>query len=229
MIIEGSISRLAVIGPAKWSAPPSFRSSRATAVITTCFKFIRRTASATRFGSAASSSNGFAVVTAQNPHARVQRSPAIMKVAVPWLQHSQRLGHCALSQTVCNRKSEISALVEKKTGFDGSRTLIQGGFCAWCSVGSIFAQDISNKSYNVKRVTKVKLPGTTLNSLRDPRSPHHIARTLSGNFGLPAGGTLPTIFGMTAILSHQVSNSTRIKSKKWVFLWKHPNFGSNSH
>src|SRR6267143_1706350 len=85
---------------------------------------------------------GFAVVTAQNPHARVQRSPAIMKVAVPWLQHSQRFGHWALSQTVCNRKSEISALVEKKTGFDGKRTLIQDGLCAWCSAGSIFAQDI---------------------------------------------------------------------------------------
>ena len=79
-----------------------------------------------------------------------------MKVAVPWLQHSQRFGHCALSQTVCNRKSEINAFVEKKTGFDGNRTLIQGGFCAWCRAGSIFAQDISNKSYNVKNLTKVK-------------------------------------------------------------------------
>src|SRR5580765_2841447 len=112
---------------------------------------MRRTASATRFGSSSSSVNGFAVVTAQNPHARVQRSPAIMKVAVPWLQHSQRFGHCALSQTVCSRKSEINALVEKKTGFDGSRTLIQDGFCAWCNAGSIFAQD-TNKDYNVKRV-----------------------------------------------------------------------------
>src|SRR5262245_32853848 len=81
-----------------------------------------------------------------------------MKVAVPWLQHSQRFGHCALSQTVCNRKSEISALVEKKTGFDGSRTLIHGGFCAWCRAGSIFAQDIS-KSYKVQNVTKVKSRG----------------------------------------------------------------------
>ena len=63
-------------------------------------------------------------------------------VAVPWLQHSQRFGHCALSQTVCNRKSEINAFVEKKTGFDGSLTLIQGGFWAWWSEGSIFAQDI---------------------------------------------------------------------------------------
>jgi hypothetical protein len=84
-----------------------------------------------------------------------------MKVAVPWLQHSQRFGHCALSQTVCNRKSEMRALVEKKTGFDGSRTLIQGGFCAWCNVGSIFAQDISSKSYNVKTVTKVNSPCCT--------------------------------------------------------------------
>jgi hypothetical protein len=81
-------------------------------------------------------------VTAQNPHARVQRSPAIIIVAVPWLQHSQRFGHCALSHTVWSRKSEISALVEKKTGFDGKRTLIQGGLCAWCGAGSIFAQDI---------------------------------------------------------------------------------------
>src|SRR6266404_39650 len=155
MTIAGSISRIAVIVRAKWLAPPSFRSSRATAVITTCFKFIRRTASATRLGSSPSSANGFAVVTAQNPHARVQRSPAIMKVAVPWLQHSQRFGHCALSQTVCNRKSEISALVEKKTGFDGNRTLIQGGFCAWCKAES-FSHDIAKKSYNVKNVTKVK-------------------------------------------------------------------------
>jgi hypothetical protein len=78
-----------------------------------------------------------------------------MKVAVPWLQHSQRFGHCALSQTVCKRKSEMSALVEKKIGFDGSRTLIQGGFRAWCNAGLIFAHDIE-QNYKVKKVTKVK-------------------------------------------------------------------------
>src|SRR5438477_2899841 len=141
-MIEGSISRIAVIVRAKWSAPPSLRSSRATPVITTCFNFMRSTASATRCGSSSSSAKGFAVVTAQNPHARVQRSPAIIKVAVPWLQHSQRFGHCALSQTVCSRKSEISAFVEKKIGLDGNRTLIQDGFCPWCNAGLIFAQDI---------------------------------------------------------------------------------------
>src|SRR5207247_3458647 len=111
-------------------------------IFTTCFNFIRHTASATRCGSSSSSAKGFAVITAQNPHARVQRSPAIMKVAVPWLQHSHRFGHCALSQTVCRRRSEISALVEKNTGFDGKRTLIQEGLCAWCNAGSIFAHDI---------------------------------------------------------------------------------------
>jgi hypothetical protein len=79
-----------------------------------------------------------------------------MKVAVPWLQHSHRFGHCALSQTVCKRRSEMSALVEKKTGLDGKRTLIQGGFCPWCNAGLIFAQDMT-ESYNVrKKVTKVK-------------------------------------------------------------------------
>src|SRR6476619_6200268 len=149
--------------------------------MTMCFNFIRRTASATRCGSSSSKANGFAVVTAQNPQARVQRSPAIIMVAVPWLQQSQRCGHCALSQTVCNRKSEISALVEKKTGFDGSRTFIQGGFCAWCRVGSIFAQDISKKSYNVKNVTKVKLLPTLLNSPQE-RVVRITSRTYSKQF-----------------------------------------------
>src|SRR5204862_3147845 len=107
-----------------------------------CFCLLRILASAAPCVSSSSNASAFAVVTAQNPHARVQRSPAIMNVAVPWLQHSQRFGHCALSQTVCSRRSEISALVEKKTGFDGNRTLIQDGLCAWCSAGSIFAQDM---------------------------------------------------------------------------------------
>ena len=147
-----------------------------------------------------------------------------MKVAVPWLQHSQRFGHCALSQTVCNLKSEMSALVEKKTGFDGNRTLIQGGFCAWCRAGSILAQDISNKSYNVKNVTKVKSLGIALTNAYAASS----SRNWSSKFGLPAGGILPTISGMIAMLSAQVSNSTRIRPKKWVFLWKDANFGSNS-
>jgi hypothetical protein len=49
----------------------------------------------------------------------------------------------------------MSAFVEKKTGFDGSRTLIQGGFCAWCNAGSIFAQDISNKVTTLEKLQKL--------------------------------------------------------------------------
>src|SRR5262249_8403067 len=86
----------------------------------------------------------------------------------------------ALSQTVCNRKSEISAFVEKKTGFDGSRTLIHCGFCVWCRAGSIFAQDIS-KSYNVQNVTKVKSPGGAhfVSRIAMPASRRTSTRTIS--------------------------------------------------
>src|ERR1700719_810413 len=143
---------MARIVSAKWFAPPSERSSRATAVITTCLSFMRRIASATRVGSSASRANGLAVLTAQKPHARVHLSPAIMKVAVPWLQHSHRFGHCADSQTVCSRRSEIRALVEKNTGLDGNRTLIHSGFLAWCNDGSTFEQDISARKLLVRRL-----------------------------------------------------------------------------
>ncbi len=105
MTMPGFNARTASIVCRKCSAPPSARSSRATAVMTTCFNFIRRVASATRRGSSASSGSGLAVVTAQKPQARVQRSPAIMNVAVPLLQHSQWFGHLALSQTVCSLSS----------------------------------------------------------------------------------------------------------------------------
>jgi hypothetical protein len=50
----------------------------------------------------------------------------------------------------------MSALVEKKTGLDGSRTLIQAGLCAWCNAGSLFVQDISKKVTRYGQVTKVK-------------------------------------------------------------------------
>jgi hypothetical protein len=61
-----------------------------------------------------------AVKTAQKPHARVQRSPAIMKVAVPLLQHSQWFGHLALSQTVCSFSSSSSPRVRAKLSEVGS-------------------------------------------------------------------------------------------------------------
>jgi hypothetical protein len=47
-------------------------------------------------------------------------------------------------------------------------------------------------------------------------------------FGLPAGGVLNTLSGMTAILPYQLPNSSRIRPKLWVFLLKCPKIGSNS-
>ena len=91
---------------------------------------IRRVASATRAGSSSSSGNGLAVFTAQNPQARVQRSPAIMKVAEPWAQHSQRFGQMASSHTVCSLRSDTRVLVDQNAGSFGRRTLIHDGFLA---------------------------------------------------------------------------------------------------
>jgi hypothetical protein len=45
----------------------------------------------------------------------------------------------------------MSALVEKNTGLEGKRTLIQSGFLAWCNVGSIFEQDISGAKLPLDR------------------------------------------------------------------------------
>ena len=103
--IPGFRWRTASMVRRKCSAPPSAKSSRATAVMTTWRSFMRAVASATRMGSSNSRARGLAVDTAQKPQARVQRSPAIMNVAVPLLQHSQWLGHLALSQTVWSFRS----------------------------------------------------------------------------------------------------------------------------
>src|SRR5688572_23357180 len=81
---------------------------------------MRRVASATRCGSSTSSASGLAVLTAQKPHALVQRSPAIMNVAVPLLQHSQGFGHLALSHTVCRRKPSSRLRVWPKVSVVGS-------------------------------------------------------------------------------------------------------------
>src|SRR6478735_6031493 len=99
---------------------------------------MRFTAVATRWGSSASSAKGFAVFTAQKPQARVQRSPAIMKVAVPCPQHSQRFGHCASSHTVTSFRSVMRDFVDQNAGLFGRRTLIHEGFLSRCNAGSIF-------------------------------------------------------------------------------------------
>jgi hypothetical protein len=68
-----------------------------------------------------------AVLTAQKPQARVQRSPAIMNVAVPLLQHSQWFGHLALSQTVCSFSSSSRLRVRVKLSDVGSWKRSQSG------------------------------------------------------------------------------------------------------
>src|SRR5690606_22018910 len=65
-------------------------------------------ASATRSGSSASMVSVLPFGTLQNPQGRVQTFPRIMNVAVRCDQHSVRLGHLALSQTVSSRRSSIT-------------------------------------------------------------------------------------------------------------------------
>ena len=47
---------------------------------------------------------------AQYPQARVQTSPRIMNVAVPWCQHSPMFGQWASSQTVLSFSPRIRPL-----------------------------------------------------------------------------------------------------------------------
>ena len=92
-------------------APPSFRSSRATEVMTQWRRPIFATASATRAGSPRSNSVGRPVWIAQKLQERVQMLPRIMTVAVPRDQHSPMFGHCALWQTVWSLLSSTSRRV----------------------------------------------------------------------------------------------------------------------
>ena len=77
---------------------------------------IRSTASATRSGSEWSTSSGRRVSTRQKPHARVQRSPSTMNVAVPSAQHSLRFGQPASSQTVTRSSSRTARLSASTSG-----------------------------------------------------------------------------------------------------------------
>jgi len=63
-----------------------------------------------RIGSSFSKGLGRPVSIAQNEHRRVHRSPIIIKVAVPFDQHSPKFGQCALSQTV-TKFSDLTAAV----------------------------------------------------------------------------------------------------------------------
>ena len=87
--VVGLRARIAAMVAAKPAAPPSARSSRATLVIDRVREAQRaRPRRRPGAGSSGSSGSGWRVSTRQKPHARVQRSPMIMNVAVPSAQHS---------------------------------------------------------------------------------------------------------------------------------------------
>ena len=80
-------------------------------------------ASARRSGSSRATSSGRPRLTAQKPQGRVQTSPRIMNVAVRRVQHSERLGQRALSQTVSRPSSLDQAARERHPSRGGDRPL----------------------------------------------------------------------------------------------------------
>ena len=91
-------------------APPSRRSSRSTEVTTTYFRPMSATVCARLQRLAGIRRLRPAVGDVAEQQRRVQTSPRIMKVAVPWLKHSWMFGQLASSQTVTRRFSRSLAL-----------------------------------------------------------------------------------------------------------------------
>src|SRR3546814_4479704 len=78
-------------------------------------------------GSAGSGGLGRPWATSQNEQRRVQTSPRIMNVAVPWPKHSWMFGQLASSHTVTRRFSRSLALSFWTALPDGIRTRIHDG------------------------------------------------------------------------------------------------------
>ena len=97
-----------------------------TDVMTTWRSPSRWQASASRSGSSAESLRPSAT-DAQKPQGRVQTAPRIMNVAVRRVQHSERLGHFALSQTVSRPSSPIRFRVNDIPPAAGIGRLSQSG------------------------------------------------------------------------------------------------------
>ncbi len=125
--VPGLNSRMALMQSTKWAAPPSRKSSRSTLVTTTYFRPMSLTVCARCSGSAASGGLGRPWATSQNEQRRVQTSPRIMKVAVPWPKHSWMFGQLASSHTVTNRFSRSLALSCCTALPEGMRTRIHDG------------------------------------------------------------------------------------------------------
>ncbi len=127
MRVFGDLARIAPMQSAKCWAPPSRRSSRSTLVTTTYFRPMSATVWARLAGSPASGGFGRPWATSQNEQRRVQTSPRIMNVAVPWLKHSWMFGQLASSQTVTRRFSRSLAFSVCTALPDGIRTRIHDG------------------------------------------------------------------------------------------------------
>src|SRR3546814_6515419 len=78
-------------------------------------------------GSVASGGLGRPWATSQNEQRRVQTSPRIMKVAVPWPRHSWMFGQLASSHTVTRRLARSFSLSLATELPDGIRTRIHEG------------------------------------------------------------------------------------------------------
>src|SRR5688500_4475184 len=111
----------------KCCSTPSHRTSRSTLVTTTYFRPMSATVVARLSGSPASGGFGRPWATSQNEQRRVQTSPRIMKVAVPWLKHSWMFGQLASSHTVTRRFSRSLALSRATELSLGMRTRIHDG------------------------------------------------------------------------------------------------------
>src|SRR5690606_23562318 len=85
------------------------------------------TVSARRRGSSASGGFGRPWATSQKLQRRVQTSPRIMKVAVPWPKHSWMFGQLASSQTVTRRFLRSFDFSAATAPLDGIRTRIHDG------------------------------------------------------------------------------------------------------
>ena len=111
-----------------------------------CFKFISRMLSATFAGSFGSNGSGLPVNVLQKRQERVQISPAIIKVAVPLLQHSPIFGHFPLVQIVCRQWDSTMLFVRVNCSFPPSRIFNQSGFLK-CS--DIISYKLSNKKLDI--------------------------------------------------------------------------------
>ena len=136
ILVLGLVLRISLMQSAKCCAPPSRRSSRSTEVMTTYFNFMAATDSARCLGSSLSSSLGRPCPTSQKGQRRVQMSPIIMKVAVPWLKHSPMLGQEASSHTVCIFWLRRISLISKNFWLLGTLARIQLGFFSFSSSGT---------------------------------------------------------------------------------------------